>query len=88
VIICAGIIVGVLHQTGLGVKATSLILSLSDGRLWPALVSLGLGSLAAALKVGIGVALLSYAVIGTGGAPWKQLGALIGGTVSILALPL
>ncbi|MBI3709007.1 MAG: TRAP transporter fused permease subunit [Proteobacteria bacterium] len=191
VIICAGIIVGVLHQTGLGIKATSLILSLSDGRLWPALaltalacillgmevpttaayvicisvagpalVSLGLGSLdahlfvfwyallstitppvcgtvyiaagiantpwlpvaatamrlglglflvppafiinpallrpdadpalalAAALKVGIGVALLSYAFIGTGGARWKRLGAFIGGTVSILALPL
>lgn len=38
VIVCAGIIVGVLALTGLGVKFTSLILSLSDGRLWPALI--------------------------------------------------
>jgi hypothetical protein len=44
-------------------------------------------ALAATLKVGIGVALPSYAFIGTIGAPWKRLGALIGGTVSILALP-
>jgi TRAP transporter 4TM/12TM fusion protein len=38
VIICAGIIVGVLQMTGLGVKATSAIVSLSGGSLW-----LGLG---------------------------------------------
>jgi TRAP transporter 4TM/12TM fusion protein len=34
VIICAGIIVGVLQMTGLGVKATSTIVSLSGGSLW------------------------------------------------------
>jgi TRAP-type uncharacterized transport system fused permease subunit len=43
VIICAGVIVGVMQMTGLGVKFTSAILSLSDGRLW---VALGLTALA------------------------------------------
>jgi TRAP transporter 4TM/12TM fusion protein len=38
VIVCAGIIVGVLQMTGLGVKVTSAILSLSGGQLWLALV--------------------------------------------------
>jgi TRAP transporter 4TM/12TM fusion protein len=38
VIICAGIIVGVLQMTGLGVKVTSAILSLSGGQLWLALI--------------------------------------------------
>jgi TRAP transporter 4TM/12TM fusion protein len=37
VIICAGLIVGVLQMTGLGVKVTSAILSLSGGNLWFAL---------------------------------------------------
>lgn len=38
VIVCAGIIVGVLQMTGLGVKVTSAILSLSGGRIWLALI--------------------------------------------------
>lgn len=38
IILCAGIIIGVLAQTGLGVKITSVILSLADNRLWPALL--------------------------------------------------
>jgi TRAP-type uncharacterized transport system fused permease subunit len=38
VIVCAGIIVGVLQMTGLGVKVTSAILSVSGGELWLALV--------------------------------------------------
>ncbi len=38
VIICAGLIVGVLQMTGLGVKVTSAILSLSGGQLWSALI--------------------------------------------------
>jgi TRAP transporter 4TM/12TM fusion protein len=37
VIICAGLIVGVLQMTGLGVKVTSAILSLSGGNPWFAL---------------------------------------------------
>lgn len=38
IILCASIIVGVLGQTGLGVKITSLILSVANEQLWPALV--------------------------------------------------
>jgi len=38
IIICAGIVVGVLHLTGLGIKVTSVIISLSGGELWPALL--------------------------------------------------
>ena len=37
IILCASIIIGVLGATGLGVKITSLILSGSNGLLWPAL---------------------------------------------------
>ncbi|MBL95907.1 MAG: TRAP transporter permease DctM/Q [Magnetovibrio sp.] len=37
IIVCASIIIGVLGQTGLGVKITSLILSVSDDTVWPAL---------------------------------------------------
>lgn len=37
IIICSGLIVGVFHATGLGVKITGLILDLSGGRLWAAL---------------------------------------------------
>ena len=46
IIVCAAIIVGVLGVTGLGVKTTSMILSLSGGMLWPAL---GLTALACLL---------------------------------------
>ncbi|NYZ12551.1 TRAP transporter fused permease subunit [Azospirillum sp. RWY-5-1] len=38
ILICAGIIVGVFNATGLGVKITSLIVSLSGDRLWVALL--------------------------------------------------
>ncbi|HEX6956952.1 MAG TPA: TRAP transporter fused permease subunit [Ferrovibrio sp.] len=38
ILICAGLIVGVFHATGLGVKITGLILDLSGGRLWAALL--------------------------------------------------
>jgi TRAP transporter 4TM/12TM fusion protein len=38
VIICSGIIVGVFAMTGLGVKITSAIISLSGGKLWAALL--------------------------------------------------
>jgi len=38
VIICAGIIIGVLNITGVGVKITSAILILSGGKLWIALI--------------------------------------------------
>jgi TRAP transporter 4TM/12TM fusion protein len=38
IIICAGLIIGVLNMTGLGVKITSMILSFSNGNLWIALV--------------------------------------------------
>lgn len=38
IIICAGLIVGVFHTTGLGVKITGFILDMSGGRLWVALL--------------------------------------------------
>ena len=38
IIICAGLIIGVLNMTGLGVKVTSIILSLAGGKLWIALL--------------------------------------------------
>ncbi|WP_142846867.1 TRAP transporter fused permease subunit [Telmatospirillum sp. J64-1] len=38
IIICAGIITGVFHATGLGVKITSLIIGISGGQLWLALL--------------------------------------------------
>ncbi|MGQ9369878.1 TRAP transporter permease [Azospirillum sp. ST 5-10] len=38
ILICAGVIVGVFNATGLGVKVTSLIVSLSGDRLWVALL--------------------------------------------------
>jgi len=45
ILICAGLITGVFHKTGLGVKITSLILSASDGSLWLGLALTGLASL-------------------------------------------
>lgn len=45
IIICAGIIVGVFNMTGLGVKLTSMILSVSDGKLWAVLLLTALASL-------------------------------------------
>ena len=38
IILCASLVIGVLGQTGLGVKITSVILSGSGGALWPALL--------------------------------------------------
>ena len=38
IIVCASIVIGVLGQTGLGVKITSLIVSASGDQLWPALL--------------------------------------------------
>jgi TRAP transporter 4TM/12TM fusion protein len=45
ILICAGLITGVFHKTGVGVKITSLILSASDGNLWVGLMLTGLASL-------------------------------------------
>ena len=51
IIICAGIVIGVLGQTGLGVKITSLILSGSGHLLWPALILTGLACLVLGMEV-------------------------------------
>lgn len=51
IILCAGIIIGVLGQTGLGVKITSTILSVADGRLWPALLLTALACLLLGMEV-------------------------------------
>lgn len=51
IILCASIITGVLAMTGLGVKITSLILSASDGRLWPSLLLTGLACLVLGMEV-------------------------------------
>ncbi|MDF1585429.1 TRAP transporter permease [Marinimicrococcus flavescens] len=45
IIICASLIVGVFHMTGLGVKITSIIISAAGGNLWVALLLTGLASL-------------------------------------------
>ena len=46
IIVCAGLIIGVLNMTGLGVKVTSVIVGLSGGNLW---VALGLTAVACLL---------------------------------------
>jgi TRAP transporter 4TM/12TM fusion protein len=51
VIICAGIIVGVLQMTGLGVKATSAIVSLSGGSLWLGLILTALACILLGMEV-------------------------------------
>lgn len=51
IILCASIIVGVLSITGLGVKITSLILSVSDGALWPTLLLTALACLILGMEV-------------------------------------
>lgn len=38
IIICAGLVIGVLNMTGLGVKVTSIIIGLAGGKLWVALL--------------------------------------------------
>ena len=51
IILCAGIIIGVLGQTGLGVKITSVILSVADEQLWPALLLTALACLLLGMEV-------------------------------------
>ncbi|MEM7566100.1 MAG: TRAP transporter fused permease subunit [Pseudomonadota bacterium] len=51
IILCAGIVIGVLNQTGLGVKVTSLILSMSGGQLWAALLLTALACLILGMEV-------------------------------------
>lgn len=51
IIICAGLIVGVLNQTGLGVKITSAILAISGGQLWAALLLTALACLVLGMEV-------------------------------------
>lgn len=51
IILCASIVIGVLGQTGLGVKITSLILSASNGMLWPALLLTALACLILGMEV-------------------------------------
>lgn len=51
VIICAGIIIGVLNITGVGVKITSAILFLSNGELWIALILTAVACLVLGMEV-------------------------------------
>ncbi len=51
IILCAGIIVGVLGQTGLGVKITSTIVSWSGGNLWIALLLTAIACLILGMEV-------------------------------------
>ena len=51
IIICASIIIGVLSMTGLGVKLTSLIISLSGNNIWPALILTGVACLLLGMEV-------------------------------------
>jgi TRAP-type uncharacterized transport system fused permease subunit len=51
IILCASIIIGVLGQTGLGVKITSLILSSSASAVWPALLLTALACLILGMEV-------------------------------------
>ncbi|WBU56130.1 TRAP transporter permease [Paracoccus sediminicola] len=51
IIICASIIIGVLAITGLGVKITSLILSASNGQIWPSLILTALACLVLGMEV-------------------------------------
>ena len=51
IILCASLIIGVLSITGLGVKLTSLIISISDNNIWPALLLTGLACLILGMEV-------------------------------------
>ncbi|MBP5856472.1 TRAP transporter fused permease subunit [Marivibrio halodurans] len=51
IIICAGLVIGVLNMTGLGVKVTSAILALSGGELWIALLLTALACLILGMEV-------------------------------------
>ncbi|MEZ5842404.1 MAG: TRAP transporter fused permease subunit [Hyphomicrobiaceae bacterium] len=51
IIICAGLVIGVLNLTGLGVKITSVILALAGGNLWAALLLTALACLILGMEV-------------------------------------
>ncbi|MDG2206144.1 MAG: TRAP transporter large permease subunit, partial [Alphaproteobacteria bacterium] len=51
IILCASIVIGVLGQTGLGVKITSLILSASASAIWPALLLTAIACLILGMEV-------------------------------------
>ena len=51
IIICAGLVIGVLHMTGLGIKITSLIINLAAGQLWLALLLTALACLILGMEV-------------------------------------
>ncbi|WP_245409969.1 TRAP transporter permease [Pararhizobium haloflavum] len=51
IIICASIVIGVLAMTGLGVKITSMILSVAGDQLWPALLLTALACLVLGMEV-------------------------------------
>ena len=51
IIFCASLVIGVLGVTGLGVKITSLILSVSGGLLWPSLLLTALACLVLGMEV-------------------------------------
>lgn len=51
IILCASIIIGVLSITGLGVKFTSLIISISNNNIWPALLLTGIACLILGMEV-------------------------------------
>lgn len=51
IILCAGLIISVLAQTGLGIKITSLILSAGGDRMWPALLLTALACLILGMEV-------------------------------------
>jgi TRAP transporter 4TM/12TM fusion protein len=51
IILCASIVIGVLGQTGLGVKVTSLILTGSGEQLWPALILTAIACLFLGMEV-------------------------------------
>ena len=51
IILCASVVVGVLGATGLGVKITSAILSVSGGALWPTLLLTAVACLVLGMEV-------------------------------------
>ncbi len=51
VIVCAGIITGVFHMTGLGVKITSLIVGLAGGQLWAVLLMTAIACIALGMEL-------------------------------------
>jgi len=51
IILCASLVIGVLGQTGLGVKITSLILSAAGDQLWPALLLTALACMVLGMEV-------------------------------------